>query len=248
MEKNNNSIEKLGFTTAKTYRASQEIARQIQSAIISGQLEPGDKLPSERELVDIFGRSRPTVREALRILEKSGLIKIISGLGAVVCEMDEKQVVTPLKMMLKLNQVTPLELFKFRLVTETAIVRWAAENRTNQDIKRMENILKLEEEYRDDWEKFHKSDMYFHESIAEAAKNSVAEIFIKVLHEMLVGTVSKAFNNLNEEQRKAEQKLLLKEHKSIFEAIKKQDPDEAAKLFEKHITQFRKLAVEDLTE
>ena len=232
-----------GFTQATTMKASQEIIRQIQTSIISGKLSPGDKLPSERDLIKLFGRSRPIVREALGSLEKAGLIKIIPGSGAVVCEIDEIHVIQPLEMMLKLEQVTSLELFEFRLVTETALAKWAALKRTDNDLDKMAKVLQQEEYYSSNWEEFHNNDMYFHELVASAARNSVAEIFIKVLRKMLVDAVGNAFKNLSEDQRQEERDLLLKYHKGIFTAIKEQNAAKAAYLTEEHLNQFKKLTV-----
>ena len=62
------------FIKAKQSRVFQDVVEQIQNAIISGKLEPGSKLPAERELKDMFNTSRGTLREALRVLEQKGLI------------------------------------------------------------------------------------------------------------------------------------------------------------------------------
>ena len=67
------------FTPAKTQRASEAIYNQIYPKIISGELRPGDRLPPERELAEMFQRSRPVVREALRMLQQEGLIETAVG-------------------------------------------------------------------------------------------------------------------------------------------------------------------------
>lgn len=74
------------FTPAKTQRASEVIYQQIYPKIVSGELKPGDRLPSERELAQQFQRSRPIVREALRMLQQDGLLEtsIGSSGGAIV--------------------------------------------------------------------------------------------------------------------------------------------------------------------
>ena len=74
------------FTPAKTQRASEAIYNQIYPKIISGELRPGDRLPPERELAEMFQRSRPVVREALRMLQQEGLIETAVGSsgGAVI--------------------------------------------------------------------------------------------------------------------------------------------------------------------
>ena len=69
-----NSSEEI-FHPIKTVRASEAIYEQIKDRIISGELKPGDRLPSERNMMELFQRSRPTIREALRMLERSGYIR-----------------------------------------------------------------------------------------------------------------------------------------------------------------------------
>ena len=75
----------LGFEPAVVQKASEEIVNQIQDSILAGKLKPGDSLPPERELIKMFARSRPTVREALRVLEMKGLISVTGGGGTVIC-------------------------------------------------------------------------------------------------------------------------------------------------------------------
>ncbi len=77
---------KVSFAPATTQRASDVIYQQIYEKIASGELKTGDRLPSERELADQFHRSRPSVREALRMLQQNKLIKIAVGVngGAIV--------------------------------------------------------------------------------------------------------------------------------------------------------------------
>ena len=69
------------FRKAKQSRIFQDVVDQIQGAILDGQIKPGDKLPAERELGEMLGTSRGTLREALRVLEQKGLIEIRLGVG-----------------------------------------------------------------------------------------------------------------------------------------------------------------------
>ena len=75
------------FQPAATKRASEIIYEQVREMIVKGKLKPGDRLPNERAMMEMFQRSRPTVREALRMLERSGYIRTSAGSnGAVVTE------------------------------------------------------------------------------------------------------------------------------------------------------------------
>lgn len=231
----------LGFTSATTQRASQEIVRQIQNAIISGKLKPGDKLPSERELIDMFKRSRPTVREAFRVLEESGLISISGGIGAVVCEPDLASLVQPISRMLHLTKVHPKELVEMRIILEQSIVEWACYRRTDADLENMRQVLSRADESIDDWLQFYQIDRDFHEAIAIAAKNALSTMILSVLRESLLDAVVAPFERLDAEQKRVEQRELTKRHRALYEAILAGDAKQGKALMKKHLLQFEKL-------
>ncbi|MCL2033100.1 MAG: FadR family transcriptional regulator [Oscillospiraceae bacterium] len=241
MDQKVNTQESLGFKPVSTQRVSQEIVRQIQDAIISGKLNPGDKLPSERDLIAMFGRSRPSVREAFRVLEEAGLINIVGGVGAIVCEPNLKQLVEPLGVILQMKKVTAQELVEVRIITELSIVEWAAVRRTDDDLLSIEKILKKEEELVDNWDAFYQVDRDFHEAIAAAAKNGVSQVLMEVLRESLLAEVIKGFNQLSEEERRKEQSELLDLHHKLYKAIKNCDIQTAKALMITHLEQFEKL-------
>ena len=115
----------------KTRRASEEIYLQLREFILSGQLKPGDRLPSERAMMAQLNRSRPTIREALRMLEQGGYIASTHGApGAVVQEPSLHGVEEPLAEMIQLNQISLQELGEYRLNNDSTIAMWAAQRRS----------------------------------------------------------------------------------------------------------------------
>src|ERR671937_422816 len=131
------------FEPIRRPRASGEIVAQIERAIFGGQLSPGDRLQSERELAEEFGVSRITVRDALRILEARGLIKVKVGAsgGAFVSEANMDRVAESLSTMLRLRRMTLSELAEARKVVETATVELAAERATTKDIAMLRDVV-----------------------------------------------------------------------------------------------------------
>src|SRR5256886_16872736 len=97
------------FTPIHQARASGEIVSQIERAIFSAQVSPGDRLQSERELAEQFGVSRITVRDALRVLEARGLIRVKVGAtgGAFVADANTDRVAEPLSTRIRLKRRTP---------------------------------------------------------------------------------------------------------------------------------------------
>ena len=131
------------FSPIKTTRASEEISKQIKTAIFSKRLKTGDRLPSETELAEIFSISRTTVREALRTLEQEGFLVIKQGIkgGSYIREADFSPIVNSITHMLKLKRITLGNLTEARLIIEPEISKIAAMKSNKQDIKQMEEAL-----------------------------------------------------------------------------------------------------------
>ena len=162
---------RINFHPVPTQRASEAIYEQIKALILSGELRPGDRLPSERSLMDTLQRSRPTIREALRMLEHAGLIRTVPGAtGAVVRVPDTDEVEESLTVMLRANRVTVAELAEYRMINDTALSRWAAGRRTGKDLERLEAVLEEAEGAlrAGNYAVFIGLDTAFHQALAEA--------------------------------------------------------------------------------
>ena len=123
-------------------RASEAIYDQLRELITSGVLKPGDRLPSERAMMEQLHRSRPTIREALRMLEQGGYVASTHGAsGAVVQELTIDGVEQPLSAMLQLNQISLEELGEYRAVNDGTIAGWAARRRTDEDLAALDSCL-----------------------------------------------------------------------------------------------------------
>ncbi len=232
-------LSRISFREVQPRRAYEEVVRQLQEAIVRGDLAPGNRLPSERELMTVFRVSRATVREALRVLERTGLITVRPGLGgAVVAEFSLASVEAPLELLLQLNQVTPAEMVEFRHAMETAAARWAAIRADEADLNRMRAAIRCSEESRGDWDRWHSADLQFHTALADASKNSVNRIVMKVLRGVLYGEISSAFRELPDERRGAEEVSMLADHRAILQAIERRDPDGATHAMRAHVERF----------
>lgn len=122
------------FNPVQIGRASEDIALQIESAILSKKLIPGDKLPSERELQQQFGTGRGVVREAIQALKQKGLIEIRKGQkgGAVVCKVDVNHISESLALFLKQSDISTEKVAEFRECIDHNIVLLAINRATEQ--------------------------------------------------------------------------------------------------------------------
>ena len=205
-------------------RASEAIYDQLRELITSGVLKPGDRLPSERAMMEQLHRSRPTIREALRMLEQGGY----GASGAVVQELTIDGVEQPLSAMLQLNQISLEELGEYRAVNDGTIAGWAARRRTDEDLAALDSCLTAAEQALGDYRRFAELDVRFHSLLSRATGNQVAMIVTEVLGKVEQHVLLKKMSTLNDGQQLALARRILGRHREILDAIRRRD-DAAAK-------------------
>src|SRR5690606_15300050 len=130
---------------------SERVADVLQDMILRGEAKPGDRLPSERELAELFGVSRTVIREAVRRLAGRGLVEAQSGSGIVVTEVHSGVVKDSMNRFLRARAFLHPDRFsdalemihEVRTTLETRIAYLAADARTNKDIERLEEAHSL---------------------------------------------------------------------------------------------------------
>src|SRR6266853_2154830 len=178
------------FRRIRTQRAFEEIAEQIRGELVSRRLRAGDRLPAERALAEQFGVSRNTLREALRSLENSGLLRLQKGAagGAFVRESTGDAIVTGLRDMFHLGAIEPQHLTEARVLIESTVVRLACERATPEDIAALNaNIAAAEQAIRDQMPFFGRAaiNLDFHRVLARATKNPVILIVMEALLDVM---------------------------------------------------------------
>lgn len=161
------------FSEIKVESAVDKIIRQIRDLITSGQLQPGDRLPSERKLSEKLGVGRTHLRDAIRKLEFYGILKTMPQSGTVVAGMGLTALDGLITEMLNLQGRDFRSLVETRVILETNIAQLAAENRTEHDIAELKKALQAHKVKIEKGEKAVEEDLLFHLKIAEAGKNSV---------------------------------------------------------------------------
>jgi len=177
------------FRAAKQNRIFQDVVEQIEDAILSGQLQPGETLPSERDLKDMFQTSRGTLREALRVLEQKGLIEIKLGVGggSVVKAAPMEQVCNGLDLLIRFQKISLRHLAEFREDVESAVAAIAARRAEPPDIGRLESLLKDAQAYRDlgvdYWRDFVAVDKKIHQALAHITGNPMYIAVHQAVHD-----------------------------------------------------------------
>ncbi len=223
------------FERIRRPRASGEIVDQIERAIFGGQLSPGDRLQSERELAEQFGVSRITVRDALRILEARGLVRVKVGAsgGAFVSEANVDRVAESLSTMIRLKRMTLSELAEARTVVESATVVLAAERATAKDLALMRETVEQGREAVRERDSHLNVSMDFHVALARAANNEVLYATVRAYHELLVGALR---DMRDPKSARATQKF----HEEIYDAVRSHDAEAAREVMLEHLAESEK--------
>jgi GntR family transcriptional repressor for pyruvate dehydrogenase complex len=217
-------------------RIYSEVVDEIREMIASGTLQPGDKLPPERELAESFAVSRPTIREAMTVLETAGVVDIYPGKGIFVREKISPTLLEPLATILLLERDSTLELLEVREVLETKAAALAAVRATDEERHELKQCCTEMALALADGDPATEVDIKFHYLIAKATQNAVMMKIMNSLTELF--GLSIAEYRKTTFFRKQRPQELLADHRSIVEAIINGDPKGAERAMRQH---FRSL-------
>jgi GntR family transcriptional repressor for pyruvate dehydrogenase complex len=157
----------------------QSLGTQVVSRILelvrTGNLRPGDRLPPERELIEIFRISRPSLRESLRALSILGVIEIRHGGGAYITYLEARTLLAPLDFFLSLSQSNMDDAFECRRVVEMEIARKAATNANAEDVADLKSMMVAHATVSNDPIGFRILDSQFHERLSVIAGNAILQ-------------------------------------------------------------------------
>jgi GntR family transcriptional regulator, transcriptional repressor for pyruvate dehydrogenase complex len=233
------SVVKTEFSAIRRNRVHEEVARQLESLILK-ELKPGDKLPAERELAEMLGVSRSSIRDAIRRLELVGLVEPRQGSGTRVREISTEALVSPLANVIAHKRQLVSELLEFRQMLEPGMAARAAEHATPDDVAKMEEILDRQERTVRGGGLAIEEDSEFHYRIATAARNSVVLKVVDVVMDLLRETRSRSLQSEGRPQRS------MAGHRRILSAIRRRDPEAAEAAMRQHIHDVEKIVLDKL--
>jgi GntR family transcriptional regulator, transcriptional repressor for pyruvate dehydrogenase complex len=210
-------------------RLRDRAADQLLDMVVSGGLNPGERLPPERELVGRLGVSRTVVREALNLLEARGLIRIEHGRGAVVSGGSTRAVRDTLRLLLRVRPKALWELLEIREILEVEIAGLAAERAQEDDVRemrgqldRMETLIEAPEGYVD-------ADVEFHALLARSTRNGVLLTMLDPIVELL-----RASREVSASQPGSARRAL-REHEEILHCVEAGDAAGARERMRVHL-------------
>jgi len=217
------------FRSIKRQKVSDEIVDQVKSLISQGALNPGDRLPPERELIEEFGVSRPSLREALNSLVAQGFLEVRQGNRTFVKSVTSEKLQDPLSLLLKADTQKIFDLIEVRKAMEAWGAFHAAQRGSEKDVKRLEEIIGEMRSALDEGKSWEKQDADFHLAMAQATHNTIQTHMMFTIYDLLRESVARVFRD------PGKAKKLFHQHSRIFSAIKNRSPDKARERMLEHL-------------
>jgi DNA-binding FadR family transcriptional regulator len=211
-------------------RLYEQIAHKIAADIAGGKYGVGQRLPSERELAQVFGVSRPTIREAIIALELDGLVEVRLGSGVYVTSRNPPPGPASAK------DIGPFELLEARRAIEGEACAIAALRITDEELEKLNGLIAKmrSDNQQNEILESEEADREFHETIALATQNSAIYTAIQMLWD--TRSRSPQTHLMDDRGRAQGMKPSITEHTAIVRALKKRDPEGARAAMHKHLT------------
>jgi GntR family transcriptional repressor for pyruvate dehydrogenase complex len=227
------------ITNLSTKKVSERVAEQIEQWVLSGSVGPGDKLPSVREICDMFQVGRSAVRDAITTLKGKGIVEVRQGEGAFICQVQTSKIFEGL---LFLSGTDIDNLYSVRKILEISTAEMAALHRKDEDLANMDKALyRLEKSDKNDsWE----ADYAFHIAIAEATQNKVIVQLMHTIATMMKNALIGCHQIISSDLAVSE--TIFQQHLVIYEAIKENKPQKARESMLVHLTHVEELLQKSL--
>jgi len=222
------------FKPIRPKRVTHEIVQQIQELMGSGALKPGSRLPPEREMAQQLGVSRPTLREAVGVLEHLGLVRSLQGNGTYVVNAAQRSLRDPLQELILASEKRLVELAEFRTEVESWAVRLAAKRIGPEDLGLLKEILEEMAHGLEKGKPIHHLDADFHLTLARASHNGIYYHVANTIFYLFAEVTRVSHERIFRTPK--EQLLLLEEHRAIYGAVANGDEDEASTLMHQHLS------------
>ena len=221
----------MNYKTVKRNSTPELVMNQILKSIESGEMKPGDKLPTEHQLIEMFGVGRSTIREATSTLSMLGYLQSIQGKGCYVREDLDPFKATGLALQDMQSATNIIDLMEVREILECNAVRLAARRADSEDIARIKTACSKMKKNVKNLNRFIENDFEFHIAIAYASKN-------QLILELMKHIVEK----VHQEYDKFRIKVLFKHDKAVLTAeqignfVAKRNEEKAANLMQEHLS------------
>lgn len=222
------------YKAIRTGRLYEQIVEQIEQQVLTGELQIGDRLSSERELAEQFQVSRTAVREAVKTLHEKGLVEVHPGRGTFITNSTSQAVRHSLGLMMKIDRVEgSINLVEVREILEPEIAYLAAIRAKKEHIAAMREAVIAMDMSLDNADVFIASDLDFHLALAQATQNALILTLVDSIVDLLQGQRTNIFRVEGGAERGQYH------HKRILDAVVRRDSDAARDAMRAHLQQVR---------
>lgn len=222
----------MAFRPIKSTKVYEQVIDQIKNMIVDGTLKKGDRLPSERELVEHLEVSRTSVREAIRSLQIMGLIECRQGEGNFINRNFENTLLEPISIMYMLQKNNPEEILDVRKIIETGTVVLAAKKINESELKGLKDIADAFKVCRNEEDNV-RFDKEFHYKIAKASGNLLIVNILNAMSSLMDSFLKNARKKILVDEENVI--VLANQHELIYEAIRDGDEVRASEEMKKHL-------------
>ena len=212
----------------------QQIASRLLSLLQEKELQPGDKLPSERELAAMMQVSRASLREGLRALSMMNVIEVRQGLGTFITSLEPELLVEQLSLVLSLDTSTITQLLETRKIIEVGAIALAAERITDEDIVMMKALLQKAESAVNDPVVFLQTDVELHKKIIDITNNPILSRILESVSKL--GFASRSRTN----DLPGLRQQTVVDHQAIVTALEKREPHVAQEAMLRHLNNIER--------
>lgn len=207
------------FQPIKTKRTFEEIVELLKERIFSGEYQPGDRLPTERDLAQMVQVSRSAVREAYHALELFGIVEIRKGIdgGTFIKEPNHLSITQSINDLIRLQRISLDELMETRMVLEKDLAALAIRRTTPNDFKKLEACIAKSNEVLKQGLPAHKENIKFHLCLAEISRNKL----LLMLYSSVMDLFNMVLKSAGADYEMS--KVIAKEHQEIIRLLKKGD-------------------------
>jgi DNA-binding FadR family transcriptional regulator len=214
------------------------VARRLRRMIVDGELKDGDFLPHESTLLEHFGVSRPTLREAVRVLEAEGLIELRRGsrTGARVTVPGPEVVARPAAIQLQLGRATLADVYVARSAIEPTAARLLALN-SDADHGRLEEALEEVRACLEDAERFAVATAQFHLRLVDLSGNQTLALMAGMVHEIILRQTQSSVRTHEAEADRpgASYRRAVRAYEKLIELVRAGEADEAERFWRRHL-------------
>lgn len=218
----------MNLKAVKKVNIGDQVYDQMKEQIMTGSWASGERIPSENQLMDIFGVSRGTVRQAIQRLTALGLMETRRGEGSFVKQLGLSNYFLGEVPAVFLNEEEMKEVFAFRLLFECGVAEMAAENATDEEVSRLEKNYQKTLQNIGNFDKYIEVDFAFHYLLGECTHNTLVKQMYKTIEDSLILSMKRATKIVGYEHGK-------KYHAQILEAVREHDPVAAREAMRHHV-------------